>query len=81
MTGPNSIHTTGVVQSLLQHVNAISPAAGKRDKQVPLPLFSVEDLNLEAGRAVSGIQRGNNLLYRRCAGAAKISPIPATGGS
>jgi hypothetical protein len=43
-----------VVQRLLQHVNAISPADGKRDKQVLLPPFGVEDLDLEADRMVGG---------------------------
>ena len=34
-----------MVKRLLQHVNAVSPAEGKRDKQMPLPPFSVKDLN------------------------------------
>ena len=37
-----------MVQRLLQHVNAIGPAEGKRDQQVPLPSFSIEYLNPEA---------------------------------
>lgn len=48
-----------MVQRLLQHINAISPPEGKRDKQMPLTPFSIEDLNTEACRAVSGIQRSN----------------------
>jgi hypothetical protein len=54
MTGPNSHPDDRVVQRLLKHVNAISPAKGKRDKQVPLPPFDVEYLDLEADRAIGG---------------------------
>jgi hypothetical protein len=78
MTGPNSIHTTGLVQRLLQHVNAISPAERKRDKQVPLPPFSAKDPNLEASRAVSGIQRSHDLLYRGCSTGREVDVLGRT---
>jgi hypothetical protein len=55
-----------VVQRLFKHVNAISPARGKRDKQVTLPPFDVKYPNLEADRAVGGRKRGHNLLHWRC---------------
>jgi hypothetical protein len=67
-----------MVKRLLQHVNAVSPAEGKRDKQMPLPPFSVEDLNVESGRAVGGIQRGHNLLDWRCGTGREVDVLGRT---
>jgi hypothetical protein len=55
-----------VVQRLLKHVNAINPARGKRDKQVPLPPFNVEYPNLEVDRAVSGYRQPVPGADRQC---------------